>query len=192
VRHPARIVILALTLALVAPLAQASDPGQSSLPAKWVSRNVDFTYQGITTHYSCDALRDHALTILRALGAHWAEHAVQDTPCAAIGLAQISDSPGIRGTISVLVPATAEEVSRHDSGVVSAHWQPINLIGMKNLDTRRGAHCELLEQSARSLLPLFTTRNLDFSSNCIAHTTVVGNMTFKVDVLQVDRNPAVH
>ena len=49
------------------------------------------------------------------------------------------------------------------------------------------------EQPAkRGLLPLFTTRNLDHSSNCVPHQTTVGGMTFKVDVLRADRKAAAH
>ena len=86
----------------------------------------------------------------------------------------------------MLVPATAAEIASGDPGIVQAHWRRVDLMQNRKLDSAHGGQCELLEQSKRSLLPLFTTRNLDFTSNCIPHQTFSGGMTFKVDVLQAD------
>ncbi len=182
----ARTTVLALTLAVGVSAALAEAPASSAQPAKWVSRNVDFTYQGFTTQYTCEGLRGSVVTILRAFGARKQDLQVDITPCAAVGNSEFSFSPGVRGTISVLVPATAEEVSRGDPGLVQAHWKTVDLMRNRKLDNEHGGQCELLEQSKRGLLPLFTTQNLDFTSNCIPHQTFSGGMTFKVDVLQAD------
>lgn len=182
----ARIAVLALMLAVAAGVARADHPASPSQPAKWVSRDVDFTYQGFTSQYSCDGLRSDVVTILRAFGARKKDLQVQITPCAALGNSEISFSPGVRGTISVLVPATAAEIASGDPGIVQAHWRRVDLMQNRKLDSAHGGQCELLEQSKRSLLPIFTTRNLDFTSNCIPHQTFIGGMTFKVDVLQAD------
>ena len=185
--HPyARAPVLALALAVGAGAALADTPTSPAQPAKWVSRNVDFTYQGFTTQYTCEGLRSSVVTILRALGARQKDLQVNITPCAALGDSEISFSPGVHGTISVLVPATQEEVSRSDPGIVPAHWQRVDLMRDRKLDNDHGGQCELLEQSKRGLLPLFTTRNLDYTSNCIPHETFRGGMSFKVDVLQPD------
>jgi len=192
--HPARslVLALALTLAIGAPavFAAPTASAESAQPAKWVSRDLTFIYQGFTTQYSCDGLRDNAVTILRALGASKHDFKVKALPCASRGISEISFSPGIHGTIMVLVPATAQEVSSKDPAIVPAHWETVNLMRTRNLDTRRSGNCELLEQAKRELLPLFTFRNLDYSSNCVPHQTSVGGMTFKVDVLQADAKPA--
>jgi hypothetical protein len=182
----ARTMVLALMLAMGAGVAAADTSGSTSQPAKWVSRDLDFTYQGFTTQYSCEGLRSDVVTILRAFGARKKDLQVKITPCAAVGNSEISFSPGVRGTLWVLVPATAAEVSRGDPDIVQAHWKRVDLIRNRKLDNDHGGQCELLEQSKRSLLPLFTTRNLDFTSNCIPHQTFSGGMTFKVDVLQAD------
>jgi hypothetical protein len=185
--HPfARTAVLALTLAASAGAAVADTPASPAQPAKWVSRDVDFTYQGFTSQYTCEGLRSNVVTILRAFGARTKDMQVNMTPCAAVGNSEISFSPGVRGTISVLVPATAEEVSRRDPDIVPAHWKTVDLMRNRKLDNDHGGQCELLDQSKRGLLPLFTTRNLDFTSNCIPHQTFIGGMTFKVDVLQAD------
>lgn len=181
------VMALALTVGAVGAVgARAANAASSSQPAKWVSRDVDFIYQGFTSQYSCEGLRSNIVTILRAFGARKQDLQVQITPCAAVGNSEISFSPGVRGTLSVLVPASAEEVSRGDPDIVQAHWKTVDLMRNRKLDNGRGGQCELLEQSRRALLPLFTTRNLDFTSNCLPHQTFRGGMTFKVDVLQAD------
>ena len=187
--HPARSLVLGLMFASGASAASVAIAADQSQPAKWVSRDVNYTYQGFTSQYSCDGLRRNVVTIMRALGARKSDLNIKITPCVAPGVSQISFSPGVRGTISVLVPATAEEVSRADPDIVPAHWETTNVVRTKNLDTKRGSQCELLEQSKRYLLPLFSTRNLDFSSDCVPNQIAVGSITFKVDVLQVDSKP---
>ncbi len=187
--HPARNLILGLMFASGAAAASVASAADQSQPAKWVTRDVNYTYQGFTSQYSCDGLRRNVVTIMRALGARKSDLKIEITPCAAPGISQISFSPGVRGTISVLVPATADEISRADPDIVPAHWQNINVVRAKNLDTTRGSQCELLEQSKRYLLPLFSTRNLDFSSACVPNQIAVGSVTFKVDVLQPDAKP---
>ncbi len=187
--HPARNLVLTLMVATGAAAASLASAADQPQPAKWVSRDVNYTYQGFTSQYSCDGLQHNVVTILHALGARKSDLKIQITPCTAPGVSQISFSPGVRGTISVLVPATADEVSRGDPDIVPAHWQTTNVLQAKNLDTRRGSQCELLEQSKRLLLPLFSTRNLDFSSDCLPNQTAIGDITFKVDVLQPDAKP---
>ncbi len=169
----------------------ADIPGEAAQPAKWVSRDVNFTYQGFTTTYSCDGLRDNAVIILTALGARKQDLNVRETPCASRGASDLSFAPGIRGTFFVLVPATSEEIAKSDPGIVPAHWTSVDLVRKMNSDTRLGGNCELLEQAKRHLLPLFTSRNLNFSSNCVPHQVLMGG-TFKVDVLQVDQKAVVH
>ena len=187
--HPsARTTVLALMFAVASGAVLAVTPASTSQPqpAKWVSRTVDFTYQGFTTQYTCDGLQEYVETILQAFGARKKDLQVNIRPCAALGNSDFSFSPGVRGTISVLVPATADEVSRGDPGIVQAHWKSVDLMRNRKLDNDHGGQCELLEQSKRGLLPLFTTRNLDFTANCVPHETYRGGMTFKVDVLQPD------
>lgn len=188
-KHPARNLVLALVIAIgTSAAAVASAPDQPQ-PAKWVSRDVNFTFMGLTAHYTCDGLRENVVTILHALGAGKQDFKVETTPCVAGGTDLISRAPGVRGHISVLVPATADEISRGDPAVVPAHWHNVDLMHARDLNAQRGQQCELLEQSKGALLPMFTTRNLEFASDCVPHQTL-GGMTFKVDVLQADSKPA--
>jgi hypothetical protein len=185
----ARHTVLALTLALAAGAAWADDAAPALQTAKWVSRDLNFTFIGFTSTYSCDGLQTEVEEILETLGARKQDIKVRITPCVGLGTSEISVAPGVRGTISVLVPASAEDAARGGPDVVPAHWQPVNVMKNEKLLRDRGGQCELLEQSKRGLLPLFTTRNLDYSSNCLPHQTFSVGMTFKVDVLLPDPKP---
>ena len=90
----ASTLAFAVTLALItgapAALAAPAASAESAQPAKWVSRNLTFIYQGFTTQYSCDGLRDNAVTILGALGAGRQDFNVTALPCAARGCVTIA------------------------------------------------------------------------------------------------------
>jgi hypothetical protein len=187
-QRSAATLSLALMLGLIAS-AGAAPPDDAAQPAKWLRREVNFTYQGFTTQYSCGGLRDNVVAIFKALGARPGDLDIGPTPCAARGTSEISLSPGVRGSMWVLVPATPEEIQRGDPQIVRAHWHNVDLLQTRRLDTRRGANCELLEQTKRYLLPLFTTRNLEFTSSCVPHQTSLGSMSFRVEVLMADARP---
>lgn len=190
--HPyVRNLIVSTALLMSTHVAIAKDAAQSSQPAKWVTRDVQFIYKGLATQYSCEGLRKSMLVILQALGARKQGFNVHATHCGS-ELDTASRAPGIQATISVLVPATAEEVSRADPNIVRAHWRRVDLTRIQNLDTSHGQQCELLEQTERDLLPLFTSRQLDYSSFCIPNTGDSAGMTFTVEVLEVDSKAVVH
>ena len=190
--HPfVRNLILSAALLMSLNCALAKDAVPSSLPAKWVSRDVQFIYRGVATQYSCDGLKNNMLMILQALGARREDLKVHSSHCST-ELDPVSRAPGIQATISVLVPATAAEVARADPNIVRAHWTRVDLTRTRNLDTAHGQQCELLEQTQRELLPLFTSRHLDYSSFCVPNTEVSTGMTFSVEVLEVDSKAAVH
>jgi hypothetical protein len=190
--HPiVRILVLPAALLMSLNVAIAKDAVQSSQPAKWVSRDVQFIYKGVATQYSCEGLRNNMLMILQALGARREDLKVHAMHCAT-ELDPASRAPGVQATISVLVPATAAEVSRGDPNLVRAHWTTVDLTRIHDLDTSHGQQCELLEQTQRDVLPLFTSRHVDFSSFCIPNTEESAGLTFKVDVLQVDSKAAVN
>jgi hypothetical protein len=59
--------------------------------------------------------------------------------------------------------------------VVPAEWQRVNV-------TADASYCELLRQVAREVLPLFTARNVQFSTTCPAQA-VVGSQRLTAEVL---------
>jgi hypothetical protein len=186
-----RTLVLLLTCVPFIGTAHAEDtagvPALSVAPpaAHWVERKLDYTYQGFTTKYSCDGLRDNVRQVLLAFGARKKDLRIQSTGCTRIGGAP-EPFPGVIAHFWVLVPATPDEVGKvGDTALHPTQWKTVNLARMQQFRFDQG-QCELLEQMKTKALPLFTSRNLLFHSSCVPHQITLGDTQFSVDVL----NPA--
>lgn len=162
---------LLLPALLWAPLAVAAPETQ---PATWQQHEITLDYLGFTTHYSCDGLRDELRWVLKALGAR-ADSKVQTYGCTSIGGGP-DRFPSSKIAAWTLQPAA----NAAQTGAMEATWQTVDLGGPHGLG--RG-QCELAEEIHKTVLPLFATRNLRFSTNCVPHQESVGEVTFRVEVL---------
>jgi hypothetical protein len=183
-----RVLCAAMAAGLGLSAAYATDiaavPALSVAPpaAHWVERKLDYTYMGFTDHFSCDGLRDTVRDILLALGARRQDLKVQSHGCAR--LEGPEPFPGVAATFSVLVPVTPDEIGKVGTTTVQAtRWQTVDLV-KRTRSGQNQAPCELLEQLKDKALPLFTNRNLLFSSSCVPHQITVGEIQFSVDVLR--------
>ncbi|HVC31299.1 MAG TPA: hypothetical protein VND24_08940, partial [Steroidobacteraceae bacterium] len=125
-------------------------------------------YQGFTTHYSCDGLRDTIQEMLSKLGAR--DLKVRSQGCTR-GTG-VEPFPGVRVTMQVLVPASSGH-GKNTGPAVRAHWQKAVLMA-PNAGIGEQGNCELIEQFKETFLPLFTTRHIDYQSNCIPHQLTLG------------------
>src|SRR5512146_909610 len=89
-------------LAAVPALAAAQD----TVAAVWVPKEVRFIYQGFTTRYSCDGLRDQIRDMLSKLGAQ--DLKVREMSCTSPPGVP-SPFPGVSVKMRVLVPASSAE-----------------------------------------------------------------------------------
>ncbi len=177
-------VLLGALCAAAVGSAQAADtaPDTAAAPAAhWEQRKLDFTYQGFTSHYSCDGLRDNVRDLLIALGARKRDLEIQSTGC--VHLTGVEPFPGVRGTFWVLVPGTAADADQAGGKLQTTHWQTVDLVRLNTIVGDQG-QCELLEQLKKQVLPLFTSRNLNFHSSCVPHQIQLGDIQFTVDVLR--------
>jgi hypothetical protein len=175
------VLLGALSAAGVGSAQAADTASDTAAPAAhWEQRKIDFSYQGFTAHYTCDGLRDNVRDILIALGARKRDMEIQSTGC--VHLTGVEPFPGVRGTFWVLVPGTADNADQAGK-VQTTHWQTVDLVRVNNLVGDQG-QCELLEQLKRQVLPLFTSRNLNFHSTCVPHQIQLGDIQFTVDVLR--------
>ena len=175
IRRIAGAVFVGL-LGASAVAAAADDSAAQS--ARWQQKELRFTYMGFTTHYSCDGLRDEVKEILRQLGAR-ADMQVYEYGCTA-NFGRPDPFPSVRAKFSVLVPADAKV--RSDQ-VVPARWRTVSLkLGSGALDA--SGQCELIEQAKQHILPLFATRNLNFSSDCFPHQITIRGAALTVDVME--------
>jgi hypothetical protein len=169
-----RIVSRLASAAAVATLLAAMPAwaaAEDSVAAVWVPRQVEFVYQGFTTHYSCDGLRDQIRTMLAKLGAR--DLRVMEYGC--IRPDGPTPFPGVRVSMQVLVPAASAAAAKaKDVGTpLQAHWKETVLMPV-NAPLDEQGNCELIEQFKETFLPLFTTRKIDYGSTCVPHQLTLG------------------
>ena len=164
------IVLLAGLAACVALRAAAAE---EQLPAVWKPHELSFDYNGFTTRYSCEGLRDKVEQALVALGAR-RDLAVTPYPCARPGEPELF--PSLRIKLWALAPAEGAGAGQ----AVDARWKTISLGGPGKLDV---GDCELAEQIRDEILPLFTIRNLNSRVLCVPHQQVAGGVALTLEVL---------
>jgi hypothetical protein len=165
--------------------AQAAPPADTEL-AVWTPKEIQFTYMGFTTHYTCDGLRDTIKEMLLQLGARKDDLKVREQPCAG-NPDRPNPFPGVKIQMSVLQPAPATLSA--DTPVVKAQWKSVKLPYRENGINAAG-QCELLEQFNRTILPLFTTRNVDLRASCVPHQLTPLGTKLQAEVLITDQKKA--
>lgn len=172
-----------VALVLIPGAALPADAPQSDAPvaAVWTPESLRFTFLGFTAKYSCDGLQDKIRRTLLKLGAR-ADLKVQWTGCAG-GISRPTPFPGVTAKMSVLRPASEQDVAAGRS--VPAHWRMVDVnVGRDPLDA--AGDCELTEQIKQSILPKFSTRNVEYRSTCIPNQLTVGGTQLKAEVLVAD------
>lgn len=172
-------VLLTCALLWAAHMAIA-DEANSSQRATWIPKQVHFVYQGFTTHYSCEGLRDKVKKALLQFGAR-KDLKVEEGACERPGGGP-EPFPNVNVKMYVLQPLESDKT---DANAVPVHWRKVDL----ELDRDplwQAEDCELLEQVHHTFLPLFTTRNVDYHSTCAAHQVFPGGTWLRADVLIAD------
>lgn len=145
--------------------------------AEWVQRKLDFTYLGFTTRYSCQGLRDKIRRVLLDLGARRSDLNVHEVGCTR-SIGQPEAAPSVGGTFFVLQPAPSS--TEHP---VEAVWQRVNVrLGRRGLD--EAGQCELVDEVRHKILPLFSTRDIQFKQSCIPHQLTPTGSSLSVEVLK--------
>lgn len=175
----AAILLCAPAWSIAAQDNPASEEGQSAV---WKQKELTFVYQGFTAKYSCDGLRDAMRRALLQLGANKKDLQVRETGCAS-GFGRPDPFPGVRVKMSVLAPAAGATDDKERP--VQAHWKPVDL-KLRDTYLLDSGECELVEQIHAKILPLFTTRNVSFRSDCIPHQASAVGPTLKLEVLAPD------
>jgi hypothetical protein len=160
------------------PAAAATD----AVTAVWTAKQKRYTYMGFTSRYSCDGLRDKLRKTLLMFGA------AQDLKVTSLacpnGFGRPTTFPGVSINMQVLTPAPAGGAP-DGAKTVAAHWQLVDLTAKRDpLDV--AGDCELIEQIKEQILPLFTTRNVQYQSTCIPNQLQVGGTQLKAEFLVAD------
>lgn len=151
-------------------------------PAVWTEKELTFVYQGFTTKYSCDGLRDKVRRVLLDLGAQKKGLKVLQLGCGSPS-GRPDPFPGVRVKMSVLQPASGSADDKQ--APVAAHWKPVDLKLRDSFSTDSG-ECELVEQIKQKILPSFATRNVELKTTCIPHQASAARPILKLEVLVPD------
>jgi hypothetical protein len=184
-RLAARLLVVTLFASFACSQAWADDP-DAGQAAVWKQKEFKFTYQGFTTKYSCDGLRDKVREILLSLGAR-KDLKVNEWGCAG-NSGKPDPFPGVIVKMSVLEPADPANAAG-DASPVAAHWKNVTL-RLDRSSVSEAGECELVEQMKQKVLPLFTTRNIDYRNMCVPHQLTPGGTRLSADVLLADPQPA--
>lgn len=181
----ATAAVVAMGALLGAPAWGAEEGGRQGTEAApkelavWTPKEVQFTYMGFTTLYSCDGLKDDIREMLLQLGARKDDLKVYEQPCSGPP-DRPNPFPGVRIKMSVLTPAPSTESDV--SHMVQAHWKTVKL-PYRESGINAAGQCELLEQFKKTVLPLFTTRNVDLVATCVPHQLSPLGTKLQADVL---------
>jgi len=163
--------------AAAAGAAVGSGEAGTSEPAHWVQKKFKFTYQGFTTHYSCQGLRDKVREVLLELGARRSDLNVHAIGCTR-SIGRPEPSPSVGGTFYVLEPGSSPAGQSTE-----AAWRPVDVrVGTGGLDS--AGQCELVEQVKQEILPLFSTRNVSFKQHCVPHQLAPSGSLLSLEVLK--------
>lgn len=148
--------------------------------ASWVPKELSFTYQGFTAHFTCDALRTKVRGYLLQLGAR-SDLEVRTWGCTEPVTPDIY--PGVTVHMNVLSPGPGGQP------VITAHWRRVDLLASRTAADAVG-DCELISQIKLKVLPLFPTRNVESSASCERGHSYPGSTRLTAEVLVPDAIPA--
>lgn len=171
--------VLFLALAGLPFAAGAEEAASREVAANWQKHEIEFTYMGFTTRYSCDGLRDKMKLLLRHAGAR-PDYQVTTRACTDLP-GRVEPFPRVRLVFhAAAVPAAdAKEVGE----AVLARWKAVGFARNepRGLDT---GDCELVEQFRDRVLPAFTTRNQVSDIRCIPHQLSGTDFRLSYEVLE--------
>jgi hypothetical protein len=169
------IALAAAPAGIAAPARGVAPTGVAAtgmpVPAVWKEHRVEFVYFGRTSRYSCSGLSDKVRAILMMLGAR------TDPRITAIGCAEFGRPPGPNSLnpsldVAFAAPALPDPAAKPrgpgDLAPVDARFEPFTITP----DAFRGmsvGDCELVEEFARQILPLLTTRDLRKDITCVPY-----------------------
>ena len=168
------VITLAALLAFPSAFADQTTAAEQSLGV-WQKHEYRFAYMGFTSTYSCDGLASKIKLLLITAGAR---SDVKSQPGACANFGPPDKFANATLTFYTLAPAAADASAKP----VSAAWRQVSLSTLPLHDLGRG-DCELIEQFRHSLLPMFTTRNVEDHVTCVPHQLSGSNIDLRFESL---------
>lgn len=171
------VAIVLLTCSSASSAADARGDSPREL-AVWLPLELTFVYRHSTTQYSCSGLEARMKSLLLKLGAR------PDLDVRGYGCTQLTGPDPLAG---VKIRMNVLETAGPRPGL-GAHWKRVDLLADRNV-LEAAADCELIEQVAQKIVPLFTVRNVDYNATCQFRSPVPGSTRLKADILVADHQP---
>jgi hypothetical protein len=175
------VALGAIVLAAASLAAAAEVPAAAGAAAQWREQTLKFTYDGITTLYTCDGLEDKVRDILLVFGAR------KDLKVRASGCDRGVNLPSrfawVEATYTSLVPAT--DTQGKATATIKSVWAPI-VISPNRPNFMGAGECELIEQMRDALAKGFTLRNLQYRAACTPHQVSLAGYAVTAEALKAD------
>jgi hypothetical protein len=166
-------------------LATAPSFAESPSTGVWQKHQYSFSFMGFASTYSCDGLADKLKMLLLAAGAR--PDVKANGGACANGFGRPDKLARADLTFYTLAPPTGDSA---DGTPVAAKWLPVDLQARKPRELGNG-DCELVDQFRTSVLPMFTTRNIDNHTTCVPHQESGSVIALKFDSLTAVPTPKV-
>jgi hypothetical protein len=156
-------LLVATAATVLSTAGTACGAAEARQQAAWQRQEMEFTYLGFTTRYSCEGLRQKLRALLLASGAR-PDLEVRILGCPAAP-GDVTDFPRVRMVFhSAAMPAAGVVAGE----AVEARWKQVE-IGAQQLRQLEAGDCELVEQFRDRVLPAFAIRGLEGEVHCIPH-----------------------
>lgn len=207
-----RACIIAATAAATAAATLASPPlpaqsaadaqGEARVSAVWVEHEIDFSYMGFTSYYSCDGLRDKLRWILEQIGAR-PGFRITTRGCARMSGPE--RMPGARIVAALPAEATPEvlerlaaeaskrelvaratgasEAAQEATAQFPARPRRVELRSSPGGRVQDG-DCELMQQVRDRVLVPMGARILEDDVRCAPRTVTMGSVRLVVETLE--------
>ena len=148
--------------ALLISRPSLADDAPARQPGVWQKHEYSFVFLGFTSTYSCDGLADKIKVLLIAAGAR--RDSKSYPGACANGFGSPDKFARAELTFYTLAPNGTDTSAKPVDGV----WRPVVFADRSPRELTTG-DCELVEQFRNSVLPMFTTRNVEDHTTCVPH-----------------------
>jgi hypothetical protein len=186
-------VVAGVGLLLALPLWAADPAVGSPFQAVWKEQHLEFAYVGRTARYSCQGLREKMRSLLLDLGARRdlqvSLYACDESETLrSIRREYIGPRLSLVFSTPALPDASAKPLHAGDLLPVNARYEPFTLTSDAFRNYGVG-DCELVEEFARDILPLFSTRNVKQDITCIPYQASGSRYFIRGEILRAPRIP---
>ena len=170
------VLVISALLAAMPAIADDSLPAEEA--AAWTMHEVDFTYMGFTTRYTCGGLKSKVKLLLKHLGVR-DDVKIHERGCE-VGYQRVAEFPRLK--ITFYAPTIPKKGDKDVGEPVLGVWKPV-VIKRNSPKGLEMGDCELVELFRDRIMPMFLTRTMEGDINCIPHQLVGNRIDLRFEVL---------